>query len=632
LVVLGNPPYNAFAGTSPEEEQGLVEPYKEGLIKTWRIKKFNLDEFYVRFMRLAQRRIAEGTKQGVVCYISSFSYIADPSFVVMRKLLLDDFDSVWIDCLNGDSRETGKKTPEGEADPSVFSTKFNAAGIRLGTSVGLFARKLAHQPAKRVAYRDFWGRSKRQDLLDSLSDSGGHFPYAEASPSKDNRFSFRPQKVSPAFRSWPRAVDLCEAEPIAGLQEMRFGSLMSIDREPLEQRMSRYLDPEQSWAEIRATGSGPIRDAGGFKAEKVRQNLLGKETFSVSKIRRYSLYPLDNRWAYWSSVPTFWNRARPQLVSNSSAENRFFVTRMTAERPDEGIPAVVTPALPDYHLLRPNVVAIPFMLEHQGEGLFAGERRANLSGSARAYLKKIGFDDPDTSTTAQLVWLHALAICFSPQYLSEHRDGVLTDWPRIPLPNNKSVLQLSAALGDRIAALLDPDRLAPGVSDGNINPSLLPLGALSRLDGKPLTPSDLVLTAGWGHRTSTGAIMPGGGRVKEHAATPSESAAISEKDRERLGPPLDVFLNDVAIWHAIPLNVWEYRIGGYQVIKKWLSYREEPILGRPLTKEEARHVTATVRRIAAIILITDELDANYSAASGGAIAWPDFKKANGDPG
>ena len=30
LVVLGNPPYNAFAGVSPQEEQGLVEPYKEG--------------------------------------------------------------------------------------------------------------------------------------------------------------------------------------------------------------------------------------------------------------------------------------------------------------------------------------------------------------------------------------------------------------------------------------------------------------------------------------------------------------------------------------------------------------------------------------------------------------------------
>ncbi len=58
LVILGNPPYNAFAGTSPEEEQGLVEPYKEGLNTKWGIKKFNLDDLYVRFFRLAERRIA----------------------------------------------------------------------------------------------------------------------------------------------------------------------------------------------------------------------------------------------------------------------------------------------------------------------------------------------------------------------------------------------------------------------------------------------------------------------------------------------------------------------------------------------------------------------------------------------
>jgi predicted helicase len=191
LVVIGNPPYNAFAGTSPDEEQGLVEPYKVGLVKDWAIKKFNLDELYVRFMRIAQRRIAEGTKQGVVCYISSFSYVSDPSFVVMRKLLLNEFDSIWIDSLNGDSRETGKKTPEGEADPSIFSTKFNSAGIRLGTAVGLFVRKLAHNPAKQIAYRDFWGRSKRKDLLDSLS-SEKHVAYTHAFPTHDNRIMAHP--------------------------------------------------------------------------------------------------------------------------------------------------------------------------------------------------------------------------------------------------------------------------------------------------------------------------------------------------------------------------------------------------------------------------------------------------------
>ena len=85
LVILCNPPYDGFAGVSPEEEQGLVEPYKEGLTKKWGIKKFNMDELYVRFFRLAERRIAEKTGKGIICFISNFSYLSDPSFVVMRE-------------------------------------------------------------------------------------------------------------------------------------------------------------------------------------------------------------------------------------------------------------------------------------------------------------------------------------------------------------------------------------------------------------------------------------------------------------------------------------------------------------------------------------------------------------------
>ena len=62
---------------------------------------------------------------------------------------------------------------------------------------------------------------------------------------------------------------------------------------------------------------------------------------------------------------------------------------------------------------------------------------------------------------------------------------------------------------------------------------------------------------------------------------------------------------------ACPQRVWTYTIGGYQVIKKWLSYRERPLLGRDLTVDEARYVTEMARRIAAILLLEPALDANY---------------------
>ena len=53
----------------------------------------------------------------------------------------------------------------------------------------------------------------------------------------------------------------------------------------------------------------------------------------------------------------------------------------------------------------------------------------------------------------------------------------------------------------------------------------------------------------------------------------------------------------------MPAAVWEYKLGGYQVLKKWLSYRERKVLGRSLLADEVQHFTNTARRIAAILLL-----------------------------
>jgi hypothetical protein len=92
----------------------------------------------------------------------------------------------------------------------------------------------------------------------------------------------------------------------------------------------------------------------------------------------------------------------------------------------------------------------------------------------------------------------------------------------------------------------------------------------------------------------------------------------------------DIYLNNTAYWKNIPVRVWEYTIGGYQVIKKWLSYRERNLLGRSLTIDEAREVTNIARRIAAILLLESELDGNYQAVKQSPYAWrsPSFTQHN----
>ena len=83
-----------------------------------------------------------------------------------------------------------------------------------------------------------------------------------------------------------------------------------------------------------------------------------------------------------------------------------------------------------------------------------------------------------------------------------------------------------------------------------------------------------------------------------------------------------MYLNGDTYWSAIPINVWNYALGGYQVLKKWLSYRELSLLGRALHPEEAAYFAQVVRRIAAILLVGPALDANYGAIVAGTVGLP----------
>jgi hypothetical protein len=212
-----------------------------------------------------------------------------------------------------------------------------------------------------------------------------------------------------------------------------------------------------------------------------------------------------------------------------------------------------------------------------------------------------------------LIWYHALAIGYSPLYLSENADGIRQDFPRIPLPNNRELLLQSATLGKAIASLLDTEKPVDGVTR-KPREEIKAIAIISSVSNQNLNPDagDLEITVGWGHGGKNGVTMPGKGKAIQRAYKPEEIAVISPEKQALIGQTTyDIYLNDRAYWKNIPDRVWEYTIGGYQVMKKWLSYREEKLLGRGLTLEEVEEVTAMARRITAIVLLENELDKNY---------------------
>ncbi len=662
LVILGNPPYNGFAGVSPEEEQGLVESYKEGLVKKWGIKKFNLDDLYTRFFRLAERRIAEKTGKGIVCFISNFSYLSEPSFVVMRQRFLQEFDSLWFDCLNGDSRETGKLTPEGKPDPSVFSTEYNREGIRVGTAVSLMVRRPKRAKNPSVFFRQFWGSSKRAEILKSLKAKNFTNQYEKVAPEVSNRFTFCPQTVAANYLTWPKLVEICGNQSLQGMDEDRANSLIEIEKGKLAARVEKYFDEQVEWDEFASLQTGLSRTSAAFEPKKVRKTAQQEDEFTVQNLRRYLFRPYDVRWCYYTPVPNVWKRSRPELWRQSWSGNAFLLSRAAGVAEPEGTPFVFTKNLLARDCMRGHAVAFPLRLREfpaekpkkndDGNGEFGsilhetapayktgGEKTtANLSPAARAYLAKLGIKNPDADAeTAALLWMHALAIGFSCAYLAENADGIRQDWPRIPLPESKATLLASAALGQQVAALLDTETPMAGVDAGKIRPELVKIAVVTRLTKEPL---NLSITAGWGHGGQGGVTMPGKGKLETRGYTAEETVALrvgrvpspgvshasaasgDAAYSTLLGPAThDVFLNDTACWCNVPEKVWDYTIGGYQVMKKWLSYREHSLLGRALTPDEAREVTHTARRIAALILLQPALDASYQRVNAKTFAW-----------
>ena len=188
------------------------------------------------------------------------------------------------------------------------------------------------------------------------------------------------------------------------------------------------------------------------------------------------------------------------------------------------------------------------------------------------------------------------------------------EWPRIPLPrwpdgrNTKEPQRRSP--NRRREAANSPDCSTrtlpvPGVTQGALRPETAAVAVPATIDNRNMSGNDFAVTAGWGHFGAADAVMPGQGRVVERAYTPDERVALGDALPTLGETTFDIYLNPRAFWRNVPAAIWTYKLGGYQVLKKWLSYRERSILDRQLSPEEVQHFTDAARRIGAILMTAE---------------------------
>lgn len=609
LVILGNPPYNGYAGIAIGEERDLSDAYRTTK-KVAAPQGQGLNELYVRFFRMAERRIVERTGQGVVCFISNYSWLDGLSHPGMRERYLEAFDRIWIDNLNGDKYKTGKLTPDGASDPSIFSSAWNKEGIQVGTAITTLVRREQHIDATQIEHRHFWGKQKRADLL-AESDSWTA-NYQSVTPLLGLRLSYLPSQSQALYFTWPLLTELFPTS-FPGIKTSRDTVVVDIDRDRLLKRMEQYFDPAISHEEMKQIAPGAMESTARFDALTVRDQLR-KRGFLRHRIVRYYYRPFDLRWLYWEPETKLLDEKRSEYLPHVVPDTLWIAA--TKQNRREFDPPAVTSAASSLHIIERGANLFPTYLQPNTKNLslFDDVQAAatpNLSEVAAIYLNELG-------ATPEDLFYHIVAILHSQSYRIENTGALRQNWPRVPLPTDAKMLQHSAALGREVAALLNPETAVAGIAMGNVRPELREIGKIVRVDGSSLSSEDFAITASWGYSGNGGAVMPGRGRAIERVYTTEELIALDGVPvaLELFGATTyDIYLNDAACWRNVPSAIWNYALGGYQVIKKWLSYREHALLGRPLTIEEVREVTIMTRRIAALLLLTPALDASYAACA-----------------
>jgi hypothetical protein len=480
-------------------------------------------------------------------------------------------------------------------------------------------------PIATVHYRDFWGRSnrKRQALLESLDlahwsterrakaakrpEGPRHFD--TFIPTARNTWKLVPQSTQGGFEDWPSLDELFPiayqgVNPNRGLE----GSIIDIDKASLAARMKEYYSDE-SW--VRFLQRHPVisERRARYDPQATRDTLRRVSGFRGDRIVPYVLFPLDLRWLYYETEAKLLNERRPDLWANRT-DNEFLIAVPQPRRPSEARPLFAT-TLFDLHLHDRGSVGFPAEVR-PAHDLFTAKSGAapasNLSDSTwRAFAKAWGLQGDRTATSAKRfvrqLFRVCLAICHAPQYEADHQDSLAQDWAHVPIPGAKPLFDEAVELGDRLAVLLNPVSDATKVIAATLGKGVKHLAIVDQSGGKAVVEADLVV------KYSYYGAAQGSWRPRE--ALPAEPWFPAWGTRSG-----DLYLNDTVFLRHVPELVWRHELGGYPVLKKWLGYRDAYRRdGAPLTLAELDHHRHMVHRLAALLVLREQLDVIYERAS-----------------
>ncbi len=583
MVIVGNPPYSVASYNHSEWIDKLMEDYKR-TVRREESQIQALSNDYIKFIRFSQWRI-DRTSKGVLGLITGHGYIDGPQARDMRASLMASFDEIHILNLHGSVRRAAAAAT-GKQDEPVFA-------IQQGTAIIIAAK--GGSGDKGVRYAEFVG--PLQQKFDYLSSNDiDTTKWTELDPSP------------PFYYFTPRSIELeTEYSCFASITDI-FGT------------GDRHRDKERLWA----TGFASQQDqfAIAFTDEELVER-INKLIRSKSRedAEQYFRLCSTNQWEY--------DRAKRELsVCNwkeriaDCAFRPFDIRRTIFDRnvvsilrdnvmQQLGFPgnlALLTSRVVNdasyahaFVCRRPadkiflstrtstNAYVFPlYLYDHTPLEQKAGTRPGRHPNLARAFLTSLadrlglkfvpeGRGDRVKTYGPEDVLAYVYAILHSPTYRDRYRESLVGDFPRVPFPSDASLFLRLADLGSELMAL-----------------HLMESPALDDFDTRVRYPQGGSNEVEPGHPHYLAPSEPDP-RTGESVAAGRVYISRNEPKTGRHGQYFD----------GIPPEVWEFRIGGYQVCEKWLKDRR----GRTLSYDDQAHYKRIVVAIEGTIRLMQEIDA-----------------------
>ena len=571
LVVLGNPPYANFGMMNKQAWlKNALAAYKAGLGE----RKVNLDDDYVKFIRFAQLQL-EKTGKGVFAMITANSFLDGVTHRRMRESLLETFDEIYIYNLHGNARR-GETTPDGGVDQNVFD-------IMTGVSINIFVKlpKGARARKSRCVVRsaDAWGM--RADKFAQLATAFDEVAWEEVDYQKFNRAFvatawgkslgrlnfFVPQRSAELIREYGGFTGVRDIfiEHNSGIQTKRDEVTIQFDDAELNQVIARFCewDAEKIRREYKLRADG--RDWKIAWAQKdLRENkppavdiayrpFDTRRTVCADNSKGFVAYPRYKTMRHML-LPNL-GLAAPRLLQTGEYRHAFCVS-----------------AIMESGIIAGHNSLFPLYLYSDNGNLGKAHCRPNISSDfIAAAAAKIGARD----IAAADVFYYIYALLHCPTYRARYAELLKFDFPRLPLTSDAALFGKLVALGNRLVNL---HLLGDNPFDADSDEAELfatPNRWGARYDGNPLPGVD-------------------GGQI---------ARIVHNAKEERV-----IISDDESFW-GIDRATWEFKVGGYQPLRKWLSDRAGA--GRALSLDDIkrymqiavalRETQKTMRELATLI-------------------------------